>query len=486
MKLARALVLILATSVGAEPAFTLMDNGDPANRIDVIILGDGFTVGEQGAFREHAEGLAAGMLADPPFSNYRTFFNVHAIEVVSNESGADHPESDLEKDTALGATYSCAGIQRLICVDTAAVEAVLDRSVGPAARDIVLVLVNDLEFGGSGGAYAVASLAEETERITEVMLHEVGHSFAGLADEYTVEDDDPEREIYAGCETEPSQANVTTETARGRIKWNPGGGPPSGWIEQQTGIPTAVEASSTGEEGSEVGLYEGARFCLEGVYRPTPRSKMRSLFRPWDAVNEAEIVKVIYGSVAPIDYVTLMWEDGPPAVVATITRPIPDTMEVIWTLDGTAIGRNDQLDLAQTKPGEYTLELTVADRTSKVRHDPADLLRDARTLTLSIADEDSDGLPDWWERAHELDVGNPDDATEDTDGDGLTNLREFEVGTQPREPDTDEDGASDGEELAEGYDPRDADACPPWACGPSLTRKLLWILSEDRRQPAQL
>lgn len=481
VKFIACVIALSVVNATAEPVFTLLDSGDPANRIDMVILGDGFTADEQEAFHEHAKELETRMFADPPFSDYRPFFNVHAVEVVSNESGADHPELEQEVDTALGARYACEGIQRLICVDHDAVEDALGRSVDPAARDLVLILVNDPEFGGSGGAYAVFSLGGNPERLAEVMLHEIGHAFAALADEYWIADDAPEREVYGGCEEveEPPQANVTAETAREDIKWNTGGGPPLGWIEQDTEVPTAVKVSEAGDPGSEVGLYEGALFCPTGFYRPTPKSKMRSLFRPWDAVNEAEIIKAVYGSVALIESVDIDLEDGPPMVVADIVRPEPDTTEVTWTLDGTVVATDDRLDFAQTKPGEYALELTVADRTLKVRHDPDDLLSDVRTFALDIKDGDSDGLPDWWEEAHGLDSDNQDDATEDPDNDGLTSVQEFEIGTRPRNSDTDGDGASDGEEVVEGYDPKDADAYPTWA-RPSIARKLPWLQEYQR------
>lgn len=385
MKFVAWVVALLAVNAAAEPKSTLLDSGDPANRIDIVILGDGLTADEQETFREHTKDLEARIFADPPFREYRPFFNLHAVEVVSEESGADHPESGREVDNALGARYACAGIQRLICVDDVAVEDVLGRSVGPAARDLVLILVNDPEYGGSGGAYAVSSLGDEPELLAEVMLHEIGHAFAALADEYWVEDDAAEREVYGGCEVveEPPSANVTAETGREDIKWNTGGGPPLGWIEQDTEVPTAAEVSETGELGSEVGLYEGALYCPTGFYRPTPQSKMRSLFRPWDAVNEAEIIKVVYSNVAPIESVEIDLKASPPKVAADIVLPEADTTEVIWTLDGTAVAWDDRLDLGQTKPGEYALELMVADRTLKVRHDPDDLLREVRTFTLT-------------------------------------------------------------------------------------------------------
>ena len=107
---------------------------------------------------------------------------MHRIDVASAQSGADHPLTSTYVDTAFDATYSCAGIQRLICVSSSKVSAVLTNSIPAAnARDMIVVLVNDSEYGGSGGWFAVASL---NGAVVELVLHETGHSFGLLADEY--------------------------------------------------------------------------------------------------------------------------------------------------------------------------------------------------------------------------------------------------------------------------------------------------------------
>ena len=175
-------VLTLASPlVFAEPTTLIQDNGPSSNRLDIVVLGDGYTAAELGAYAADVDTLMQQVIATAPYDEYQPYINVHRIDVTSNESGADHPEIDEFVDTALGATYFCASIQRLICVDFAAVTAVLNASVALDGRDIVLVLVNDPEYGGSGGAYAVVSTNVSA---AEIMLHEIGHSFGFLADEY--------------------------------------------------------------------------------------------------------------------------------------------------------------------------------------------------------------------------------------------------------------------------------------------------------------
>ena len=148
--------------VWGAPVTTVLNNGNPANRVDLAILGDGYTAAEMSQYAMHVQQLLQRLFAQEPFLEYQGYFNVHRIDVVSAESGADHPEWNPPafKNTALGATYYCAGIPQLICADVSAALTYSRRELSPhrlGARHLVLVLVNDPTYGGSGGAIAVAS-----------------------------------------------------------------------------------------------------------------------------------------------------------------------------------------------------------------------------------------------------------------------------------------------------------------------------------------
>jgi hypothetical protein len=225
-----AIVLLLlvcaagdASAQSAPPVATILNNGDSMNRVDIAILGDGFTANEMGAFAEHAQRFIQVMFAQEPFREYQRYFNVRRVDMVSRQSGADHPEESppVFKDTAFDAAYNCAGIQRLVCVNLEKVSRALSNALTPSQRDIILIYVNDSQYGGSGGSVAVASIHGES---VEIVLHELGHSFGLLADEYGSPNPPP-------CESsfDPPEPTVTNETRREFIKW-------AAWIDPATEI----------------------------------------------------------------------------------------------------------------------------------------------------------------------------------------------------------------------------------------------------------
>ena len=371
---ALCLVLTLAASPAAgwgEPVTTIRNHGDPANRLDLVILGDGYTASELGKYAADVEAFVHGVFAQGPFDEYQRYFNVHRVDVTSTQSGADHPESQVFVDTAFDATYNCAGIQRLICVDVSKVNAVLSQSVPVNSRDLVVVLVNDPAYGGSGGALAVASVHP---LVVELILHETGHTLGLLADEYG---GPPPPACYAPYE--PAAVNATKETARELIKWRH-------WIDAATPIPTwwAVPAVP--------GLYQGAMYCDAGLYRPTFDSKMHSLGAAFEQINVEQLVKRIYNWVAPIDSVqpagsALTLSQGQQQVFH-VDGPVPvnHSLDIVWMVDDQAVHSGDTwtLNAAALTVGAHAVAVLVSDPTPLVRRDPANILTESWSWNVTV------------------------------------------------------------------------------------------------------
>ena len=375
--LAPSLVLLLLTCftqmASGQTVVPLANNGDPANRIDLVIVSEGYTAGEMTKFANDVQNLITNFFIQEPYQEYQRYFNVYRLEVASNESGADHPERrpPVVRDTAFDATYNCAGIQRLICVNSARVNMVVAGALGPAQRDLVAVLVNDPEYGGSGGALAVASTHNE---VVELLLHEQGHSFGLLTDEYG---GPPPPSCNASME--PSVANATRETSRAMIKW-------TAWIDDNTPLPT-----TTGAVGAP-GLYEGANYCDMGLFRPTFRSKMRALGFPFEQINSEQIIRRIYNFASPIDSSSpmeggfILARGATQSFSVTTSQPFTHTLDVTWQLDGVSRGSGPTflLDTMPLSSGNHTVEVVVRDTTAMVRSDPAEVLMESRTWNVTV------------------------------------------------------------------------------------------------------
>ncbi|MEQ1908747.1 MAG: FG-GAP-like repeat-containing protein, partial [Vicinamibacterales bacterium] len=380
---------LFAGVAGAEPVTTIRNNGSSATRVDLVILGDGYTAAEitSGKYASDVESAVIGFFAGSPYDDYRNYFNVHRIDVTSNESGADHDTpSIIRKDTALDSAYDCSGIQRLICSNTTKVNTVLTNSIAsPNARDIILVLVNDPVYGGSGGSIAVASTNVSA---TELVLHETGHSFGLLADEYG-------GPAPPSCNSavEPSEANATKQTTRSLIKWN-------AWIDAGTAVPT------TSTTNAVPGLFAGAKYCDAGLSRPTYNSKMRSLNQAFHQVNSEQLVKRIYNFASPIDAATPtsttfnIPSGTPQQFTVTTPSPVSHALTVQWKLDGNIVGSATSYLLSgSVASGVHTIELRVSDPTSLVRTDASSVLVAVRTWTVTVvgggnSDVNGDGSPD--------------------------------------------------------------------------------------------
>ncbi|MFG6661564.1 M64 family metallopeptidase [Sulfitobacter sp. 915] len=336
---------------------TLTSNGSPNNRIDIIILGDGYRLSEiSTTFSSHAENLTKYIFGEStltePFGFYSNFFNVHLIDVVSEQSGADDPANGISVDTAMNATYRFDGsTDRLLYIDSDIANSIMARELSGTGieADMQVVTVNSEKYGGGGGYYSV--YAGGNRDALEVALHEIGHSFAGLADEYG-------GDTGAFTGVEPTEVNVTKDPTG--AKW-------SHWIGyDQPGIGT-------------IGAFEGGRYFDRGIYRPSDSSKMNVLNNPFDAVSREAFILQFYDIVDPLD--DYAFKDA----AGTIENPdslwvdtIDDEIiEVEWFVDGNFVLRgpsNVTMQQLGLSSGDYTIKAKAFDPTDWVRQpDRSDL-----------------------------------------------------------------------------------------------------------------
>jgi len=359
-----------AEAIGAE---TLLANGSPSNRVDLVFVGDGYTAAELDKYAQDVQNVLSGYLGISPYASYAGYFNAYRVDVVSNESGADHPERGEFRDTALDSRYACDGNfkdPRLLCASSAKAQAAAAAALpDPAQRDIVLVVVNDAQYGGSGGPTPVISTDPSAVFLA---LHEIGHSFGLLADEYT--DQPPPCNL-----SEPLEANSTTVVDRARIKW-------AHWIDASTLVPTPPGFGGT------PGLYEGSRYCPTGMYRPTPTSMMKVLGEPFFAINEEQLVKRLYAYTFPVD-ATLPPAGGSytPApgqnMKFILSTPPGNNLRVDWYLNSSfrVSGKGYTVPYSQLIPGQINiLYADVYDVTGRVRNDPGHVTQTTLTWYIDL------------------------------------------------------------------------------------------------------
>ena len=124
--------VLLSIGIGTTRGEELVSTrtGSSANRVDIIFLGDGYQQAELGLYQQHIDGMLEHMFSQQPFNRYSQFFNVHRIDVISNESGADVPPENIDVDNALGSKYYFDGVtERLLYVNQVMADTVLLRSI---------------------------------------------------------------------------------------------------------------------------------------------------------------------------------------------------------------------------------------------------------------------------------------------------------------------------------------------------------------------
>jgi len=256
----------------------ITDTGPDDNRLVIVILGDGYTAANLAAndFKNDVAGLFVDFDQKVPWDVLLNATNVYRIDVESNEEGADNEVLGVMKDTYLESSFWVNNIERLLALTGSGYSRAVTAAnsyVGFGVWDVLLVLTNSTKYGGSGGSIAVSSVHSAA---SEIVLHELGHSFAGLADEYETP--------YPGYPPGDGEPNVDYDNSGPALKWLP-------WVEAGTPLPTPETSPWT---GNYVGAFEGARYQSSGIYRPWYNCLMRSLGPDLDPVcREAHLAEFL-------------------------------------------------------------------------------------------------------------------------------------------------------------------------------------------------
>ena len=255
----------------ADQVIAIENNGDPAQKVDLLMLGDGYKAEEHEAFIAKARELTEELFSTSPFKERRSDFNVWAIAPAAADSGVSRPSTHTYRDTPIGATYDAFRSERYVLTTD---NKSMRRVASSAPYDFVEILTNTDTYGGGGiyGLYATA--AANSDWASYLVIHEFGHHFAGLADEYYTSS--VAYEAPAGV-IEPYEPNVTALLDPAHVKWGD-------LVDADTALPTPWPKEAYDKHSM---AYQEIRAQMRADN--VSESKMNELFR-----NNQDIVEGMF------------------------------------------------------------------------------------------------------------------------------------------------------------------------------------------------
>lgn len=241
-------------------SWTLIDNGDPTEKVDIVILGDGYSKAEMKKFHKDIQRLTAALFDVEPYKSRKSDFNVRAVETPAAASGVNKPHPGIFKRTPLSLSYSAFDSERYaLAYDNRTIRDV----ASTVPYDYMYILINEKTYGGGGIFNLYATVAVDNSFSEYIFVHEFGHSFAALADEYyssSVSYDIPETTV------EPWEPNVTVLTDPDNLKWKD-------LVEPGTPIPTPWDKAAFDAHSMEI---QKERKALRAA--KVPEAEVEALF----------------------------------------------------------------------------------------------------------------------------------------------------------------------------------------------------------------
>jgi hypothetical protein len=317
--------------------YEMRNNGDPHTKVDVAIIAEGYTLQEEDKLKKDLERFTEVFFSHEPYRSYADRFNIYGVFKPSEESGCDEPRMGVFKNTALGATFNSLGSERYLLTED-------NRSLRDVAAhvpyDALYIMVNHKRYGGGGIYNLYCTFTADNQWYKYLFLHEFGHSFVGLADEYYTSSVAYNDFYPRGIE--PNEPNITALLDPDDLKWkkyvSPGIDIPTAWekeafdkmdlayqkirtelndkIAELKRTKAAPEKIAQTEQESEqlsrdhadkvdanlakstysgkVGAFEGAGYSAKGLYRPMLDCLMFTKGdKPFCKVCEMAVIRVI-------------------------------------------------------------------------------------------------------------------------------------------------------------------------------------------------
>lgn len=303
------------------PLLTIQKNGESPTKVDLLIMGDGYTAAERSKFEQDARRFTEILFTRSPFREHRRDFNVWGLCPAAQESGISRPSSGIHRRNPLGTTYDTFDTERYILTPE---NRALRDYASYAPYEFIEILVNAKTYGGGGIFNLYATVAVDSEWAPYVFVHEFGHHFAGLADEYYTSQ---VAYLPPAKKIEPWEPNATALLDPTNLKWKdlivPGTPVPTAWhkeefealehqiqsqrreLRSQNRPESEMDKLFKQEKKKEddllahdqysdrVGAFEGADYEAHGYYRPQENCIMFTRFDAFCAVCRRAIERII-------------------------------------------------------------------------------------------------------------------------------------------------------------------------------------------------
>jgi hypothetical protein len=242
------------------PVLKVVDNGDPSNKVDIVFLPDGYTKDEMELFKKDVKTYSDYIFGCSPYKENKEKINIWAVLAPSMESGVDNPGTGTWKNNLLGMSYYTQDVERyLMSLDIKTIRDV----AALAPYDNICIISNSSQYGGGAIYNYYTSFPNKNTNGAYLIVHEFGHHFCALGDEYYSSEVGVEE--YYKLDVEPYEPNLTTLVNFDK-KWK-------NMMDKDTPIPTP----STVEYKNTLGVFEGGGYESKGVYRPKQDCTMKTI-----------------------------------------------------------------------------------------------------------------------------------------------------------------------------------------------------------------
>jgi len=234
------------------PSFDVRISGDPSKKVDIVILPEGYTNEELGLFIKDCNDFAHNLFSFEPYTQNQDKFNIRGILAASDQSGSDIPADSIWRKTLLNTSFYTFNSERY-CMSSDN-KSIRDLAAN-APYDQIYILINSTKYGGGSIYNHYSASVNSNKMAAKIFIHEFGHGFAGLGDEYY--NSEVAYSDFYSKDVEPWEPNLTTLVQFDR-KWE-------NLIDKWIPVPTPAEA----RYNDKIGVFEGGGYAASGVYRPS-------------------------------------------------------------------------------------------------------------------------------------------------------------------------------------------------------------------------